>query len=136
MSQIIFTSSATLKTFINGTIRRKASEETKQTTGKNALNLGDATALNLIWNRYFFGLILKKVQITHIPTLSKCAKELFINIGLTDHKRVVQKSLKRSHQKKHADQYLQRNISKQVRKGTFTQKMSKFKKGHQKSSPK
>lgn len=28
-----------------------------------------------------------KVQITHIPTLSKYAKELFINIGLTDHKR-------------------------------------------------
>lgn len=29
----------------------------------------------------------EKVQITHIPTLSKYAKELFINIGLTDHKR-------------------------------------------------
>lgn len=56
----------------------------------------------------------EKVQITHIPTLSKYAKELFINIGLTDHKKVVQKSWKRSHQNKHADQYLQRNISKQV----------------------
>lgn len=45
-------------------------------------------------------------------------------------------SWKRSHQNKHADQYLQRNIPKQVRKGTFTQKMSKLKKKkrHQKSS--
>lgn len=51
---------------------------------------------------------------------------------------MVQKSWKRSHQNKHADQYWQRNIPKQVQKGTFTQKMSKLKKkkGHQKSSQK
>lgn len=41
---------------------------------------------------------------------------------------MVQKSWKRSHQNKHADQYWQRNIPKQVQKGTFTQKMSKLKK--------
>lgn len=35
----------------------------------------------------FFWSNPEKVQITHIPTLSKYAKELFINIGLTDHKR-------------------------------------------------
>lgn len=49
---------------------------------------------------------------------------------------MIQKSWKKSHQNKHADQYLQRNIPKQVRKGTFTQKMSQLKKKKKKTSEK
>lgn len=49
---------------------------------------------------------------------------------------MVQKSWKRSHQNKHADQYWQRNIPKQVQKGTFTQKMSKLKKKKKRTSEK
>lgn len=80
--------------------------------GKSPLTTG---GFKLDTNQVFLWSNPGKVQITHIPTLSKCVKELFINVKTyRSQRRVVQKSWEKSHQNKHADRYLQRNIPKQV----------------------
>lgn len=55
-------------------LRRKVLEETKQTKGKNPLITGDAIPLNLIWNRYFFGLTLKKYKLHTSPHFQNMPK--------------------------------------------------------------
>lgn len=66
-------------------LRRQELKETSPAGRNQVISLG-------FWSN------LEKAQSTHIPTLSKYAKELFINTGLTDHKRVVQKRWKGSYQ--------------------------------------
>lgn len=123
-----------LKTFINGIIREKAKmhqyftrerclRKTKQTKGKPS-NPRRCYCFKLDMNQGFFGLTLKKYKLHTSPHFQNMPKNYLLTQDLQITKESGTESWKISHQNKHADQYLQRNIPKQVQKGTFTQKMS------------